>query len=116
MKKVLFVIQVDSYFKGLVEVAKYIKNKQDLDPVIYFPRTYPSVEKDISTCFNNNIEYIKGFYGNWIDLQDISSENVSQKNDNPIQKIISSVKNSFIYKALGYLKQYNCEKKKYNLY
>lgn len=64
-KNILFVISVDSYFTILFEVAKYLQEKTDLVPVLYFPMVYPSVSKNINTCIQERIEYIKDFQGEY---------------------------------------------------
>lgn len=65
--KILLVIHVDSYFRNLIEVARALAQEEVGLPTFYFPRLYPSVEKDIEVCRSEGFEFIRGFSGVWVD-------------------------------------------------
>lgn len=48
--RVLFVIHVDAYFAGFIELVRHLKNSGHIDPHLLFPRWYPNISLHLETC------------------------------------------------------------------
>lgn len=56
--KILFVINTNTYFSGLINVALLCKASSQNSPVIYFDTDYETRPRDIDLCNQENILYI----------------------------------------------------------
>lgn len=60
-KNILFLINVDAYFKQLFPLILHLKQETRLNPVLYFPLEYPSVSRHTQECQKYEIEHILAF-------------------------------------------------------
>jgi len=94
--KILFVSHIDSYFITLIEVVRVIKAKTSFEPVVYFPRLYPTVESDIVICSKEGIRYIRGFVGEWTGLYQVPPQPSTKSIQGIIKKIRGIIGSTFL--------------------
>lgn len=56
MKRILIAIHLDSFFTGLIGVARLLKDTGRYEPVMYFAQRYQTVQRDIEICRKEGIE------------------------------------------------------------
>lgn len=100
---------MDSYFRNLIEVARTLSKEGVGLPTFYFPRLYPSVEKDIEVCRNEGFDFIKGFSGVWIDNFSVATENSSPS---IFARMRRYARENFFIDLLGELKSKSFDKKR----
>lgn len=59
MLKITFVIHVDSYFTGLIELVRFLAKSGHADPTLLFPRAYPNLSKHLSVCEAEGINAVQ---------------------------------------------------------
>ncbi len=107
-QNILFLINVDAYFKQLFPIVLHLKQNTDFNPILYFPLNYPSIEKHLKQCDENNIYYISSYKEN--DNINVLSNNKLDykkylKKIKPLNKILIITKT-----VLGRLKYFIREK------
>jgi hypothetical protein len=60
-RRVLFIIHVDAYFKGFIDLAAYFKKGNEFTPLLLFPRHYPNVLDHMEKCRLADIEFFSLF-------------------------------------------------------
>lgn len=58
---VLIVVVIPTHFKEMCRVACLLKNSGGYHPILYFQRSYPSVEKDLAICDLKGLTYRAAF-------------------------------------------------------
>ena len=53
--RALFLIHVDAYFTGFIELVRYLKTDGRLEPWLLFPRWYPNIEPHLRKCEQEGI-------------------------------------------------------------
>lgn len=59
MLKITFVIHVDSYFTGLIELVRFLAKSGHGEPTLLFPRAYPNLSKHLAICEAEGIHAIQ---------------------------------------------------------
>lgn len=60
LKHILLIIHTNSYFAGLAEVGKRLKQHGKYEPLFLFPLNYPTLKRDIDICLKENLPYLLG--------------------------------------------------------
>jgi len=87
MNNILFMINVDSYFTVLFELARKVDKERGMTSVLYFPILYPSALRHIEACKKVNLKYLIGF----------NTENKNTISKNTIYKLYGIISKNSIY-------------------
>src|SRR5271157_1804538 len=58
--RVLLVIHVNTYFVGLLPVARLLKRSTHYAPVFLFCRDYPALQGDLEACRTEGLPFVLG--------------------------------------------------------
>ena len=57
MRKILFLVNTNTYFATLIETVLYVKRETNYEPFIVFIPAYPTIKNDLKICEDNQIKY-----------------------------------------------------------
>lgn len=58
MRHVWLIIHTSTYFTGLLEVARMLKQSSNYQPFFFFAQTYSTISRDLATCRAEKIPYL----------------------------------------------------------